>query len=159
MDPSFPITELDEARLPEALALVWRVFLEFEAPDYTEEGVQEFRGTIAEENVRTKIAAGEMKLWACTHEGSIVGVIAVRPVCHICLLFVDGAFHRRGIARALLDQVLAFCKKSGSCGEITVNSSPYAVEIYRRLGFILTGDEQLVNGIRFWPMQRPLLDP
>ena len=32
--------------MKEALSLVWRVFLEYEAPDYTEEGINEFKKTI-----------------------------------------------------------------------------------------------------------------
>ncbi len=35
----------------------------------------------------------------------------------------------------------------------TVNSSPYAVEIYRRLGFAPTDHEQITNGIRYTPMK------
>ena len=36
--------------------------------------------------------------------------------------------------------------------EFTVNSAPYAVDIYRHLGFAETGPEQTINGIRFTPM-------
>ena len=36
--------------------------------------------------------------------------------------------------------------------EITVNSSPYAVEAYRRLGFVDVDNEKLLDGIRFTPM-------
>lgn len=32
--------------MEEALDLVWKVFLEYEAPDYTEEGIMEFKRTI-----------------------------------------------------------------------------------------------------------------
>ncbi|MGM9541909.1 MAG: GNAT family N-acetyltransferase [Candidatus Limivicinus sp.] len=35
----------------------------------------------------------------------------------------------------------------------TVNSSPYAVEVYRHLGFTPTDTEQLTNGIRYTPMR------
>ena len=35
----------------------------------------------------------------------------------------------------------------------TVHSSPYAVEVYRHLGFAATGPEQTVNGLRFTPME------
>ena len=35
---------------------------------------------------------------------------------------------------------------------MTVNSSPYAVGIYRKLGFKAVDDEQSVNGLRFTPM-------
>jgi len=36
--------------------------------------------------------------------------------------------------------------------KITVNSSPYAVKIYEKLGFVPDGNEQMVDGIRFTPM-------
>lgn len=37
--------------------------------------------------------------------------------------------------------------------EFTVNSSPYAVEIYRHLGFVPTDTEQITDGIRYTPMR------
>lgn len=37
---------------------------------------------------------------------------------------------------------------------MTVNSSPYAVPVYEKLGFHATGSEQTVNGLRFTPMER-----
>ena len=32
--------------MKEVLELVWKVFLEYEAPDYSEEGIKEFKKTI-----------------------------------------------------------------------------------------------------------------
>ncbi|MBU9737013.1 GNAT family N-acetyltransferase [Diplocloster agilis] len=34
-----------------------------------------------------------------------------------------------------------------------LNSSPYAVPIYKKLGFRNTDTEQLMNGIRYTPMK------
>jgi len=34
---------IDSIKKHGALDLVWQVFLEFEAPDYSEEGIQEFK--------------------------------------------------------------------------------------------------------------------
>ena len=42
--------------------------------------------------------------------------------------------------------------------EITVNSSPYAVLIYERLGFVVQNEEMVKNGIRFIPMKRVIPD-
>ncbi|WP_366143753.1 GNAT family N-acetyltransferase [uncultured Bilophila sp.] len=39
---------------------------------------------------------------------------------------------------------------------MTVNAAPSAVPAYRRLGFKSTGEEKLVDGIRFVPMERPV---
>ena len=36
------IRKLEPEALEEALALVWEVFAEFEAPEYTQEGIEEF---------------------------------------------------------------------------------------------------------------------
>ncbi len=38
-------------------------------------------------------------------------------------------------------------------GFYTVNSSPYAKEVYEHLGFVCTDTEQCVNGLRFYPMK------
>ena len=40
------IKEIKDFQMKEALELVWKVFLEFEAPDYTKEGIAEFKKTI-----------------------------------------------------------------------------------------------------------------
>ena len=81
-----------------------------------------------------------------------MGVLAVRPPCHISLLFVDGEHHRKGIARSLFKRMLDYYKQNHELTEITVNSSPYAKEAYHKLGFTDTDTEQIVNGIRFTPM-------
>lgn len=36
-----------------ALELVWETFLEFEAPDYTEEGINEFKKILSKVNKKT----------------------------------------------------------------------------------------------------------
>ena len=40
------IRKIRESEMKYALKLVWEVFLEFEAPCYTEEGINEFKRTI-----------------------------------------------------------------------------------------------------------------
>lgn len=135
--------------------LVWRVFEEFEAPEYSEEGIAEFKAFITPANIRDWMEAGNMVLWGAYKGDCIVGLIALRPLAHISLLFVDKAHHRRGIARLLLADALAHVRASGG-GTLTVNASPYGLEAYRHLGFAATDEEQVVNGLRFTPMQRPV---
>ena len=43
------IKEIPQEDMKKAIELVWRVFLEYEAPDYTEEGIKEFQKTISNE--------------------------------------------------------------------------------------------------------------
>ena len=157
MNQDYHITEVDLGKLDEALHLVWQVFMEFEAPDYCQEGVQKFKQYIDEYSlIKQRLLDNQMKMWTCSDKGKIIGVLAVRQVCHINLLFVDSAYHRKGIARSMLEKVIKYYQENGNFDEITVNSSPYAIEIYHKLGFHDTDKEQLVNGIRFIPMKRSI---
>ncbi len=137
--------KLDASELEIALSLAWQVFKQFEAPDYSEEGVEAFYKSIHDPNWQSTL-----QLYGSFHEGEPVGVIATRNAgSHIALFFVKEAFQRQGIGRSLFELV----KRDKGSGTITVNSSPYAVPVYRRLGFFATDEEQSVSGIRFTPMK------
>lgn len=137
------IQKLRKMELPAAMDLCWRVFQEFEAPDYPPEGVEAFHTYISNaEQVKHLTAFGAWK------GRNLLGVLAAAG-SHIALFFVDPAFHRRGIGRALFQAYLA----AGDWDRVTVHSSPYAVEVYRHLGFSPTAAEQLwPDGIRYTPM-------
>lgn len=145
------IEQIGSETLQEAMELVKAVFMEFEAPDYSEQGIQEFLKFIDMERVRKQIETSLLTLWACFNGQRVIGVLGVETRGHVCLLFVSGDFHRQGIAKALLERGLGvFCHKKFA--QITVNSSPYAVKAYERMGFVSAQPEQCINGIRFTPM-------
>ena len=101
--------------------------------------------------VSEQFRTGALMLWGAFRQDTLAGVAAVRNRSHISLLFVDASCHRQGIARALFNAVRDFCRTDPAVSRITVNSSPYAVEIYRRLGFTATDAERVTDGIRFTP--------
>ena len=146
------IIKLKKENIKNALDLVWTVFQEFEAPDYSTEGIEEFRKFISYNSIIEKFDRGELYFEGCIDNDDLTGVIATREVNHICMLFVKKEYHRQGIARNLFQTVKEICKRQGNISRITVNSSPYAVEVYHRLGFVDMDKEQTVNGIRFTPM-------
>mgnify|MGYP004574650327 CR=1 FL=1 len=49
------IRQIRQEEIAEALGLVWKVFLEFESPDYTKEGVEEFYKSIHDETYLSKL--------------------------------------------------------------------------------------------------------
>ena len=137
--------------------LIWRVFSEFEAPEYSEEGIQTFRAFIAPVSLANQIREGRLTVYCCSMEGVLVGVLAYRDFNHISLLFVDAKHHRKGIAKELLRISLKELVETGiAVEEITVNSSLYAVEIYKKMGFEPLDSMQTKNGIRFVPMKKML---
>ncbi|MDD6489995.1 MAG: GNAT family N-acetyltransferase [Clostridia bacterium] len=143
------VRELQQEETEKALCLVWKVFQEYEAPDYSKEGVEEFYKSINDENYLS-----ELCLYGAFVQKELVGVIATRSQgTHIALFFVEGKYHRQGIGKQLFQIAQARCP----IDRMTVNSSPYAVPIYHKLGFCDTNTEQIVNGLRFTPMEFKLL--
>ncbi len=136
------IRKAEDGEIKEALDLVWEVFMEFEAPDYCDEGIKEF-----ENFLHDKAEIDKLLIYAAFIEKKIVGVLAMREN-HISLFFVNKDHHRQGIGKSIFKSVKEnYCNK-----KITVNSSPYAVNIYKKLGFVAKDHEQVTNGIRYTPM-------
>ena len=139
------IKTLELFQRDDALELVWKVFLKYEAPDYTKEGADEFFKSIHDDEWLNQI-----KMYGAFDGDRLVGVIATRQEgTHIALFFVDGEYHRKGIGRLLFQRVL----EDNKVNYMTVNSSPYAVPVYEKLGFEATDVEQVKNGLRFTPMK------
>ena len=134
--------------------LVWSVFEEFEAPGYKQEGIDEFKNFILPENITTLCNNGQFFVLCCKNSDEIIGVIAMRDNSHISLLFVKKEYHRNGIAHKLFNIALEKCyDKDHNLQTITVNSSPCAVKIYEKMGFLKKDLEQEINGIKFTPMK------
>ena len=91
--------------------LVNKVFAEFVAVDYSEEGNKSFNDylKIKLEEVTNDVQSGHKRIW--------------------------GYYLNADVKR------------------VTVNSSPYAVCVYERLGFVKTGEQQEQNGIIYVPME------
>ena len=139
------IKKLQYDELYSMLPLVWRVFCKYEAVNCPEDGKQAFYDAVHSEDYLTQLTA-----YGAFVDGSPVGIIATRNQgSHIALFFVEGKYHGRGIGRKLWNSVLA----ENDAEEITVNSSQYAVEIYRKLGFEQTASAQTEDGIIFIPMK------
>ena len=134
----------DEHEIKSALALALEVFMRFEAPEYQKEGIESFKTSLSSREYLEKL-----KLYGAFEGSKLVGIIATRLLgSHIALFFVDENFQGQGIGRLLFDEVLKDCHTE----KLTVNSSPYAAEIYRHFGFKDDMPEQTTDGIRYIPM-------
>ncbi len=141
---SFIIRTCSESEISSALQLAWKVFQEYESPDYSPEGTLEFYKTLQDDNYLTGL-----EYYGAYDGKRLIGEIAIRPKrMHICFFFVDGKYHRLGIGTKLFQHVLKVYPDKN----ITLNSSPYGRPFYHALGFMDTDIEQTMNGIRFTPM-------
>ena len=156
MEKTFHLTykKIEKEELQNTLNLVRIVFDEFEAPYYSEEGIISFYKFIDINNMSEQYSNGSLYFYGCFVNNIIVGMIAVKDFVHISLLFVDKQYHKQGIARTLFDDVMKICKeKNSSLKTVTVNSSPYAIRFYHKLGFTDISSERTVDGIKFTPMR------
>lgn len=142
----FEIKKVEPEKRDDAVGLIFAVFMEFEAPNYSSEGVETFKKTA----VYNEDFLDTLEMYGAYTGDRLIGVIATRNSGnHIALFFVDGNYHRLGVGKKLFQVVV----ENSTAKEITVNSSPYAVEVYHRLGFVDTNHEQNVQGIKFTPMK------
>ncbi len=136
-----------------AMALAWKIFLRFEAGDYTEEGIHGFLELISDERLRKLYMLGEYPVYAAFMGEEIVGMISLRSVNHISLLFVSDKYHRKGIGSMLIDEMKEHVERDGRKDCITVNAAPYAIGFYHAVGFRDTGEKTEENGIIYTPMK------
>jgi ribosomal protein S18 acetylase RimI-like enzyme len=153
MKPSVQYRLMQAGQEQEVSDLVIRVFNEFVAHQYSEEGIQEFLKYVEPHCLSERCQEDDFVVLAIS-QGKILGMIELVEISHISLFYTDGDHQRIGIGRELLRKALKICMKDEpTLSGITVNSSPNAVNIYEKLGFYVKEPEQVKNGIRFVPMR------
>ena len=153
MNDNILIRTINENEWEEAMNLAWDTFILYEAPEYTKEGITSFRNFVRDPILKTLFIEGKYNVLAAFNNNIIVGIIGVRNETHISLLFVDSEYHKKGIARRLVEKTFERTYEKYGKREMTVNSSPYAVGFYHKMGFVDTDIEQTTDGIRDTPMK------
>ena len=147
------IKDIDISSIDEALSLVRNVFMEIDAPDYSETGINEVMNEMIEsDEFKGLFKTGEQKMIGAVMDNRIIGVLSIGKNDHISLCFVDKEHHRKGIAKALFGELTARLKKSGTKA-VTLNSTPYAVPFYKAIGFEITGECIKKHGVLYTPMK------
>jgi GNAT superfamily N-acetyltransferase len=137
-----------------AIKLVWRTFLKYEGNDYTMEGIRSFYNFITDGKLYDSLLKGEYQMMVALDEGRVIGVASVRSGNHLSLLFVDEAYHKKGVGRALIKQLCMYLKDEAGERYISLKAAPYAVNFYRKLGFRTVVPEEEYSGIRVTCMEK-----
>ena len=145
------ITRMSAEDVNAAFSVIKTAFEQFVAPGYAREGILEFY-KFANPLAISRRLQENLLLSAKMPDGRIVGMIEVKNLNHISLLFVHPQQHKQGIARQLVSRAETIC---GPHTTLEVNASPYAVPAYERLGFRAQSVEKEQNGIRYVPMLKP----
>lgn len=120
---------------------------------YLEDGQEElprwFSTTLLDSSFVDRFRSIEYHNYVADDNGLVVGYISIKNGFHLYHLFVSPNYHNHGIAKSLWH----FCVNELKINSCTVRSSLYAVPVYSKFGFKVTGDIAFKDGIGFQPMQ------
>jgi len=136
-----------------AMVLAWRTFVKYDAKDYTEEGIANFKEFVTDTSLYRNFCEGRYPLFVAYIQDELVGMITLRNGNHISLLFVEGEHHREGIGKALILYACDFLREELKLSAVTVFAAPYAYHFYRALGFKAIAGETQRDGMIFTPME------
>ena len=126
---------LKETQIDEFSKFIKIIFDEFVAGDYSSEGNKTFYDYIKVEDIKKRLKQGNI-FFVEELNNKIISGLEIRNLNHICLLFVDKEFQNKGFARKIFKTTLEYIQKQDqNVSFIEVNSSPFAKEIYKRMGF------------------------
>ena len=152
MANTFTFRDIRPNEAIEVCNLVARTFNEFIAPEFSDQGVEEFFKYSNPREFKKRSESGYSSMIA-ESEGKTVGMIELKGYSHISMLYVEKSFHKKGVAKELIRTALSNLSLENSCEvDITVNSSRYAVPFYEKLGFIQFEEEKTIFGVIHVPM-------
>lgn len=137
-----------------AMKMVWRTFMEYEGKDFTEEGIQRFFDFITDDDLYASFLKGEYRLMVALDGDCIIGAGTIRDRNILSLLFVEGAYHRRGVGSAILERLCEYLRTEEGERFMALQAAPYAVNFYRKQGFRAIRPEMAFSGIRVTPMEK-----
>lgn len=147
------IRPVEACELADAFGLIWRVFQEFVAPDYSQEGIDSFYSLyVAGTAFRENFADGRETMLGAFINQRLAGVLSISQTNVISCLFVEGNYHRMGIGKKLFGAALTVLQARGA-PEVRLNASPCAVPFYHALGFKDIGGQASHHGIIYTPMR------
>lgn len=145
---------LETEDIPAAVTLILEGYDKFVAHDYTPEGTVRFYEYASVEALTARLEGGNHFSMVAVADGELVGIIEMRDFDHCTLFFVKARYHGKGIGRWLFEEAVEYCRyNKPNLQTISVHSSPYAVPVYKRLGFEKTDTLQEENGIVYQPME------
>ena len=128
---NFVIRKIFRNEVEEAMELALEVFMQFEAPDYGDAGVETFKRDIVENPTFIDNAKnGLCPIYAAFDGDKMVALIGMRSnKTHINLVFTKKEYHRKGIATSIFKYLLNdLLNENPSLNELTLNSSPYGMD-------------------------------
>ncbi|WP_251208902.1 GNAT family N-acetyltransferase [Acetatifactor aquisgranensis] len=137
-----------------AVEMIWRTFLQYEGKEYPREGVEHFFDFITGFGLYESFLEGKYRLMVAVDDDRIIGAGTVRDKNHLSLLFVDAAYHYRGVGSSILKKLCDYLKNEAGERYMSLEAASAAVNFYRKQGFRAVRPEMEISGIRLTPMEK-----
>ena len=109
-------------------------FNEFVATSFSKKGRKKQLSHINPVGFIERSKSGKREYYTALYNNRIIGIIGITKNYRIPLLFVHKKFHRKGVAKRLINKVELIFIKNG-VKIIKINSSLYAVKFYEKIGY------------------------
>lgn len=140
-----------------ASELVSKTFARFNSKEGTEEGIKVYINFHNPKKNLEEIKKSYLKspiFLVAVEKGKIVGMLRGNP-SRIINLFVDGRYHKQGIAKNLVKRFEEISKEKRS-SQVKIRASLYAVPFYEKVGYKKTTGIRNFLGIKIQPMVKEL---
>ena len=137
-----------------AMRMIWRTFIKYDGRDFTEEGIRHFFDFITDGNLYASFLKGEYQLMVALDGDDVIGAGSIRDRNRLSLLFVEEAYHHKGVGSAILKRLCEYLKTEEGERYMSLQAAPYAVNFYRKQGFRAVRPEMEFSGIRVTPMEK-----
>ena len=107
-----------------------------------------FRNSLTQESFQQRLDSTDYVNFVGVIDNELVGYLAMKRPSHLYHLFVSQQHQGKGLARAFWQHAMNQCRAD----VYTLNSSLYAVPVYRKFGFIESAEVGEKDGIGFQPM-------
>ncbi|PJI30813.1 GNAT family N-acetyltransferase [Acinetobacter pseudolwoffii] len=144
--------KIRKATVQDTSAIVEVIAPFVEAVTTAEEGRLRFKAEV----IQTIFERPDIYYYVAEIDRRIVGVVAYIAPAHFMHFFLNKAYQGQGYGRQMW-RFLENQIRSQGHQSITVKSSLYALDIYKRFGFVEMGEYTEENGIRFIPMRKDYL--
>jgi GNAT superfamily N-acetyltransferase len=136
--------------------LMVRSFDEFIGASYPRSGVRDFLSYVSTPAIQERLRRQHTILVAL--DGArIVGAVDIDDYRHIDLLFVEKAYHGKGIARELVQRCIELALEARpALKELTADTSDYGRPAFEALGFEPAGPQLVEHGRAFRRMRLKL---
>lgn len=129
--------------------LASRIYLKYASYLDSEKGKKSILDYASEKEMTKRFSKKGSLFLVYKMQSNIIGMLEVRDNTHISMFFVDDNFFKKGIATSLFEKM----KNILNYEHYSVNASEYALEFYKKLGFIkLSDDIKIEDGVHFHPM-------